>query len=434
MKRLLRVLHDYWFAPASLRELAIVRIVLVASQLFVLMPDIGLRYQLWLARSDSLPFQALPTLKALMLPFGWGVRPEPMFLQAVWLVYLVTGVTALIGLYARPSLLLFAATNTLIIAHIYSYGEAHHREAIMIVALWAIAFAPCARALSVDALRERARLARRALAFAPHTAAEEMSPYARWPLLLVQWMFVLIYLSAATSKLRWGGFEWLNGYTLAYYAAHDGITRNAPLGVWVAQHPGVAGLLSVGALLFELTFVLALIPRLAWIYVAAGYLVHLGIWFTQKAPFFQYLFVYVVFIESLRRFGPLRKRGPAPVWTVIYDGLCPLCLRSMAILDELDGRRCLRYLDLERQWDEVRRAAPGLTPDQARAAMHVIAPDGRIYRGFFAFRALARALPILWPILPFLYLPLAAQAGPWIYRRVAESRSRHPCRAETCAI
>ena len=434
MKRLLRTLHDYWFAPASLRDLAIARIVLVGSQLFLFMGTMDIDYQVWLAKSDSLAFRALPTLKVLMAPFGWGVRPEPMFLQVVWYAGIITGLMALIGWYARPSLLLFAAINTLIIAHVYSYGEGHHREAIMIIALWGIALAPSARALSVDAVRERIRFARPGLTFAPHTAADDLSPYARWPLLLVQWMFVLIYLSAATSKLRFGGLDWLNGYTLAYYAAHDGITRDAPLGVWVAGHLTIARLLSVGALLFELTFVLALIPRLAWIYVAAGFAVHLGIWFTQKAPFFQYLFVYVVFIESLRRWGPLRSRGPAAMWTVVYDGLCPLCLRTMALLDELDGRRCLRYLDLEHQWDEVHAAAPMLTPEQARTAMRVIGPDGRVYRGFFALRVLARALPVLWPCLPFLYLPLATQAGPWVYRHVAESRTRHLCRAETCAV
>ncbi len=102
--------------------------------------------------------------------------------------------------------------------------------------------------------------------------------------------------------------------------------------------------------------------------------------------------------------------------------------------DEFVGRRCLWLLDLGPQCAEVHRAAPMLAPDQARSVMHVIGPDGRIYRGFFAFRTLARMLPILWPCLPFLHLPLAAQAGPWIYRHVAENRSRHPCRAETCAI
>jgi len=46
-----------------------------------------------------------------MAAFGWGLRPKPIS-----------------GLYARPSLLLFAAINKLIIAHVYSHGEGHHRE------------------------------------------------------------------------------------------------------------------------------------------------------------------------------------------------------------------------------------------------------------------------------------------------------------------
>ncbi|MGH7540224.1 MAG: DCC1-like thiol-disulfide oxidoreductase family protein, partial [Gemmatimonadota bacterium] len=61
-------------------------------------------------------------------------------------------------------------------------------------------------------------------------------------------------------------------------------------------------------------------------------------------------------------------------------------------------------------------------------------PEGRVYRGFFAFRALARALPPLWPVLPLLHLPGVASLGVRVYDRVARARGRGACRAGTCRV
>ena len=75
-----------------------------------------------------------------------------------------------------------------------------------------------------------------------------------------------------------------------------------------------------------------------------------------------------------------RPRRPRP-WTVVYDGLCPLCLRTTVTLDFLDLRRRLAYLNLEADWERVTALAPGLTPEEARAAMVVLSPDGVRYSG-----------------------------------------------------
>ena len=96
MKGLLRRLHDHWFAPAPLEDLALVRIVVVSAQLILLLTpylsdEIGaclgcsLHYQHFLTQVDQSYFAPIPTLKLLLLPFGGpGVRPDPMFLHAVW--------------------------------------------------------------------------------------------------------------------------------------------------------------------------------------------------------------------------------------------------------------------------------------------------------------------------------------------------------------
>ena len=257
------------------------------------------------------------------------------------------------------------------------------------------------------------------------------SEYAGWPLRLVQWLLALIYFSAATSKLHDGGLAWMNGYTLVYFTATDGIRWNMPLGIWIAQHPHVAQLLSIGALWLELTFFMAiLVPRLAWPYVLGSIALHTGIFFAQRAPFFEHVPIVFAFIGSLRRY-PLWRRAPAPArprWTVVYDGLCPLCIRTMVTLDFLDLRRRLSYLDLEADWQRVAALVPGLDRELARSAMVVISPDGVAQSGLGAFRQLAKLLPPLWPVLPILYFPLSTpdrELGLWPRGRQPEAAALH---------
>ncbi|MGH7519530.1 MAG: DCC1-like thiol-disulfide oxidoreductase family protein, partial [Gemmatimonadales bacterium] len=409
------------------------RIVMAAAMLLFFLPDRGRISRM--AEGDPSTFRPLPALKVLMLPFGeWGVRPEPMFLQAVWALTVIAAVGVLVGAYTRLSLFALAASFTLLTAHNYSYGEVHHPETIFIIALWLLACSQAGDALSLDGLRRRVDRSLGVGRFEPVRPEAELSEYARWPLRTTQWLLVLAYLSAGISKLWHGGLQWFNGYTLTYYFIQDGVRFGSGLGLTLAQYPALASLLAVGTVLFELTFALAvLVPRLAWPYGLIGTAFHTGIFVLQRAPFFPFVVLYVVFIESLRNTWPraLRRPKPAP-WTVIYDGLCPLCIRSMVILDYLDFRQRLRAVDFEGDWAAAAAVAPGLSPDRARTALHLVAPDGRVYSGFAAFRALARLLPVLWPLLPIVYAPLSSVIGPRLYRLVASNRGRLVCRGDAC--
>ena len=436
MSPVLRALDRHFFAPARLSDLALLRIACVGGSLLSFPP---LWAVLHYAQVDPSQFLPLPAMKVLMLPLGgWGVRPEPMFLHAVWLGTLVVGVTALVGLYTRLSLFLFAAGYALVAVHFYAFGVIHHTEAIPIIVLALLAVSPSGAALSVDAVLGRLRSAPERGRFEPRPATPPVSSFARWPLRNAQWLLAMAYLSAGLSKLVNGGLAWFNGYTLVYYATMDGLLWGAPLAPALTGHPGVAALFSIGAVAVELTFWLAIVfPRLVPLFLLGGTAMHLSIYLVQRAPFFQFIFLYTAFFECLRLSFQQATSGtagaPPAKWTVIYDGLCPLCIRTMSILDALDSRHRLAYLDLEADRSRLAGVAPVVSADEARAAMHVVSPDGHAYRGFFAFRQLARIAPPLWPLLPLLYLPFAATIGPRLYDEVAGHRTRHLCRAESCA-
>jgi hypothetical protein len=104
----------------------------------------------------------------------------------------------------------------------------------------------------------------------------------------------------------------------------------------------------------------------------------------------------------------------------------------MVLLDSMDWRNRLAFIDLEREWPRATAAAPSLTADQARRTLLVVGPDATLYRGFFAFRQLAGLLPPLWPLWPVLHLPGLDRLGPWIYRLVADGHTYHVRRPEVC--
>ena len=299
----------YWFSPAPCLDLAVVRIVACALQLFMV---------LWFADQyaaiheraalDDRTFEPVLIFNAFHLPFGWGFRPGVEIVATVFFISIAAGALSLIGLLTNVSLWVFAGTSVYLQAYLYSFGDFHHPEAIMMVALAALALSPAGKVLSVDAWLRR-RFRRKDV---PIYAVQ--SEFAGWPIKLLQWFFVLMYASAVWSKLSASGLDWANGYTLQFYLARDGLRWGSPLGLWLSQFHTFILLSQIGVLLFQATFPLAVIfPKLRWIYVPAGLALHIGIFLTLKAPFFTWIALYVVFIpwaEAARLIrGYLRASG-----------------------------------------------------------------------------------------------------------------------------
>ncbi|MEE2637947.1 MAG: DCC1-like thiol-disulfide oxidoreductase family protein [Acidobacteriota bacterium] len=106
---------------------------------------------------------------------------------------------------------------------------------------------------------------------------------------------------------------------------------------------------------------------------------------------------------------------------VIYDGACGLCARAVTVLRLLDTRRVLVAHDARDRVSVVHRF-PVLEEGDLDDAMFVVSPDGRVHRGFFAFRRLLWTSPWLWLLLPVLYLPGAGVVGVRVYAWIARDR------------
>jgi hypothetical protein len=306
--------NAFWFPQTTATPLAVARIIAVTGQLFWFFPSL----QPQLQRMERNPEFIMPELliRALSSIVPDSFFTPPVFSQFYWVV-VACGVLALIGLFTRASLFLFALGVWILVAHYYSYGDRHHTQAVFCIFLMVLAFGPSGRALSVDALlrRWRARRAGKAL------AQPEMVDTAIWPLKLGNALLGLTYLETGVSKLVFGGLRWMNGYTLQDHTFTDAIARNLPLGIWVAQQHTLAIFLSIFTIAFECLFFLSLFfPRAAPFFFIAGIGFQIGLYVTGGHPFFQHITMLVILLITLtpeywrvrvgRALEPLRWRKP----------------------------------------------------------------------------------------------------------------------------
>lgn len=307
--------NAYWFRPTPSVDLAMVRIIAVGTQLALLIAYTNYSADRFM-RLDAAPDEIYKPITALLLfifPFGADYRPSFEEIRLIQNIAIALGFLALIGLATRLSLLVFTLCNIFIVAWTYSFNDFHHTEAPLFLALGILAFAPVGRVLSVDALLRR----RRGSAAAPSILTQE-DELAGWAIRLIQWLLVLIYLSAVLSKLVFeGGLDWLNGYTLQYVLIQDTLRKGTLLGGWFSQHHYLVMLSQYFVVIFQTTFALAVIfPRLRWIYVPAGLGFHAGNWILLNAPFPEWMALYAVFIPWQRVFMAVlrrqseRRRGP----------------------------------------------------------------------------------------------------------------------------
>jgi len=433
---------SYWFAPASLFNLACCRLLLVGVELLL---TVGREfYHVVLYTAQNAPMMAetrySPPLvyKLLTLPFREPFLPSEFSLSLIFVVTMVAGLAAFIGLFTNLSLIIFVVGQVFMRSFNYSFGEFHHVQAVMMIALAILALSPCGRVLSVDDLFRRLSSSAKHRKVLAYNIFGESSEFARWPILLMQWIFALCYFSSFLSKMRYSGFEWANGFTLQFYLARDGLRWNSTLGLWFADHHWLAWISQWTALLFQGTFFLIVIfPLLRWFYIPLGFTFHVVVYLTMRAPFFTWMGMYGVFVNWKSAFSRVSsflftKQGKIEV---LYDGQCPLCIRSMTILQYGDWFEHIRYSNVLERWDILRQERQIDIPlSEFLREMYVVMPDGSLRKGFFAFQELVTVVPLFWFLLPLFYFPFASTIGPKIYTFVASRRSRlDVCTFETCA-
>ena len=292
--------NSYWFTESTGLPLALTRIVVVAAQLFIFFPSLESQLMFFQPFRGLIEPQILIVAISKLLPYHLFLT-VPVF-TTLYCVTIIAGIATLIGFFTRTSAFVFALGNWILVAHGYSYGEDHHPEAILCILLMLFALSPSGRRLSADAL-----LRRRSRGLSNGDLPEKVHA-AVWPLKLTQVLLCFAYVSTGLAKLVYGGLAWMNGYTLQQIIFTSAVSRDLPLGIWLAQQHLLCLWLSVGVILFEVFFFVSLLfPKTLPYFLLNGILLHLGIYLTEGSPFFQYIVLYAVFIDCDKWFARAQK-------------------------------------------------------------------------------------------------------------------------------
>jgi hypothetical protein len=231
-------------------------------------------------------------------------------------ITLLFGFAALLGLRTSLSMIVLAAGSIFLQAYVYSFTDFHHNEAVLLIALAALALGPCGKVLSLDyLLTQRKRPAGNTVPLLDYCG-----PYAGWPIKFIQYLFPLIYLSAALSKISSSGytFDWANGFTLQYYFLQDSLRKqHMALGLWVSQFHWAILLSQIVVMAYQLTYFLVVpFRRLRWIYLPLGLFFHLANYYTLRAPFPEWILllgVYIPWSEAFKKLSQSEVALPAAV-------------------------------------------------------------------------------------------------------------------------
>jgi hypothetical protein len=315
--RVLRICDSYWFSHAPVLDLEICRIVIVAVLIINLI--LG-NYFDWAFNSYLLFYNDYKINSVLLIPYvlWWiaSVNSVPnftLFLVCFWIT-LLSGISSLVGFKTKISLVIFTIGNIALRGYVYLFrGKPFHPDAVIIICLVIITLSFTLSSaeiiMSIDNLKLRLKHSLKKRKFKYFNNITYKMSFARWPILLMQWIIAITYFDAAISKLMKDSsvsllangnslsLDWLNGYSLQKSLLGLITLEGGEIGYWLGQHHTLAVIASWITVIFEGTFFLVLIfPQLVWLYIPMGIFFHLGIYITMKIPFFMIIATYVVFI------------------------------------------------------------------------------------------------------------------------------------------
>jgi predicted DCC family thiol-disulfide oxidoreductase YuxK len=371
-----------------------------------------------------------------LVPDGW--------LRPVWLLCLTVLAMFSLGLFSRVTgalaWVIIVSTVRRVPISLFGFDQILSTLALYLAATFA-----SGQAVSLDRFFRRwreARAAARQVKPQGTPGGRRVSPSepgaplptisANLALRLIQLHLAFIYAMAGLAKVR--GPSWWNGMAIwGTMTAGEFVTRDF---TWISRWPLLVNFLTHTSLALELLY-----PILIWItmtrpaMIAGAFFLHTGI--AIVAPGLTEFGVAMLGANLAFVSGSwLRSLATGtvqPAIRVLFDGACPRCRASMALLTAADPDRVLEPIDLTAV--EVESLHPALTREACMKSMHVITRSGKVKFGFDAVRAIGAWMPLFWSPTLFAWLPGVAWAGRRGYNYLAASRPRDVvCNDEVCGI
>ncbi|MEI6268097.1 MAG: DCC1-like thiol-disulfide oxidoreductase family protein [Methylococcaceae bacterium] len=298
-------------------------------------------------------------------------------------------------------------------------------DSFMIGAGFFLLFMPGDRAFSLDTLRYKLSTPFTHYQSYPKPTVSSLAYY-----LPVFICLGFLYFDSAVHKLfaehwRNGLGSWLPSTQPYYVSAIDmSVLLNNEL---------LQKIIGYTVLVFQFTFLFFFSNRrLRGIYLIVGLGLHLGITLSLNIyPFGLGMLIFYVLLVPFSWWRAISKMLSAkqPALTVFFDKQCPLCNRTVLILNHFDLFNCI---DFKNAQDHAAHypAMAALSPETLLLDLYALNNSNRVYSGVDTYIQILKKMRYLYPVGLALSLPGIYTLAIKKYRSIADSRTRITCTAE----
>ena len=438
MRSIFRAIDRFFFADVTAAGFGLMRIAWAATVLAFLLgsaPDVVRYYsEVGILPADlgNLVFRGQYRFTLL------AYITTPGAVVALWSIFVLSLVCMMLGIWPK----LMTITSVLLL---FSFQERNLQplgggDTVLRTAGFLLMIAPEISAFSVDRLEKQWQFWQKTGKF--------LQPLRMhiWPYRLLLWQLIIIYLTSAWDKTQ--GAMWGDGAAVAVVYHHTHFVRWPKAFMdsisWTSSYAGLY------TLAWEAAWAALLIPkqiwnliRPQWLYrfslkrwiLLGGLLFHWGIFLVMDVGSFPFAmtvcYIGLLLDEDFAMFTRVLNKHWKGKISVLYDGRCHLCQRSIFAVELLDHLHRVRIVNF-RDSTQKNTYAKDISEHDLDKAMHIITPDGTTYKGFDAFRTLTCHLPALRIFTPLLWIPGVAPIGRLVYAWIAEKRSK--CHDGECLI
>lgn len=115
---------------------------------------------------------------------------------------------------------------------------------------------------------------------------------------------------------------------------------------------------------------------------------------------------------------------------LLFDGGCGFCRTWVARLARWDRNNRIRMVAAQER--AAVEGLPHIQDEDLDRAMHLVTPDGRVFRGARALEPMLRYLPGGGFLRPLLFIPGVQSLADLVYARIAANRHRLGCGGAAC--
>ncbi|MBP1150770.1 MULTISPECIES: DCC1-like thiol-disulfide oxidoreductase family protein [Methylocaldum] len=289
-------------------------------------------------------------------------------------------------------------------------------------------FLPTERALSLDNLRRKLRHSTLNNRYEPQDKVTVLAYYI--PLAI---SLGLLYLDSGIHKLS--ADFWRNGMgpwlppTMPYYMSAIDMTPLLNIKS-LEMFIGYTIIVFQFAFLFLFWFRLFRVPLLL-----TGTLFHTGIVLSLNIyPFGFAMLVHYFLLVPFRWWRNLKKafQFEQPGLTVFYDQQCPLCNRTVIVIQHFDILKAVDFKGLQTNAKEYREL-DSIPENKLLQDLYALDGERRLYSGLDTYIRILVGMGYTAPVGWLMRLPGIYHLGNRCYRRIADRRERIVC-DEACAV